>query len=318
MPPIEVSIVVPVKAFNKNLDQCLKKCLELNYPAFEIICLPDKTFEYDKRVEIIPTGSIIGPSEKRDLALNKALGQYIAYIDDDAYPCREWLAHAVRHFDDEKVAAVGGPGVTPKEDSLMQKVSGYIYESFLGSGSAINRYLPKKTKEVDDWPSCNLIVRKSVMQKIGGFGNKYWPGEDTVACQRIKELGYKIIYDPKVLVYHHRRRVFKPHLKQIWNYGLHRGYFVRKIGGNSLRLNYFLPTFLVFFLFFGLLSLLNPLTTIIYLSFLAIYLFAILFTAISAKDLKAMGLVFFGIILTHLTYGLAFVKGLLSRRLTEE
>lgn len=317
MPSIEVSIVVPVKTFNKNLDQCLSRCLNLNFSNFELICLPDNSFNYDNKVNIIATGPI-GPSEKRDLALKKARGKYLAFIDDDAYPCKNWLKFAIRHFDDDQVAAVGGPGVTPKEDSPLQKASGYIYESFWGSGSAVNRYLQKKEKEVDDWPSCNLIVRKNVMQEIGGFGDKFWPGEDTLACQRIIGLGHKIIYDPNVLIYHHRRKLFKPHLLQIWNYGLHRGYFVRKFRGNSLKVNYFIPSLFVIFLVGGLFSLFQPLLTTIYFSFIAFYLLFIFIASIKIKSIKAMHLVFFGIILTHLAYGISFIKGFFSGRLKEE
>ncbi len=36
-----VAIVIAVKNFNANLEQNIIKCLELDYPNFEIIVLPD-------------------------------------------------------------------------------------------------------------------------------------------------------------------------------------------------------------------------------------------------------------------------------------
>jgi len=74
----------------------------------------------------------------------------------------------------------------------------------------------------------------------------------------VSGLRMKIIYDPEVLVWHHRRELFWPHLKQIGNYALHRGKFAKEFPETSLRLSYFVPTiFLVFLIAGTLLSLLE-------------------------------------------------------------
>ena len=109
----------------------------------------------------------------------------MAFLDDDAYPVESWLSLALKHFTDPEIAAVGGPAVTPDSDSLMQKASGGVYCSSLMSGQYVYRYLPKKERFVDDYPSCNFLVRKSVMLALGGFNTKFWPGEDTFLCLKI-------------------------------------------------------------------------------------------------------------------------------------
>lgn len=253
------------------------------------------------------------------MALRYAKGEILAFIDDDAYPQKDWLKNAVEDFRDESVAAVGGPAVTAFNDSLLQKASGKIYSSFLVSGSFIYRYLPRKRREVDDIPSCNFIIRKSVMQDLGGFNTSFWPGEDTKLCLDItKKLKKKIIYDPKVLVFHHRRPLFLPHLKQIANYGLHRGYFVKKYPETSLKFIFFLPTLFLFALLIGAgLSLLFAPLKALYLSGVFFYLFLVFIFSIS-KELRLIPLLFFGIILTHIAYGAYFLKGLFSENLKEE
>jgi GT2 family glycosyltransferase len=157
------------------------------------------------------------------------------------------------------------------------------------------------------------------MQELGGFDTNFWPGEDTKLCLDItKKLGKKIIYDPQVLVYHHRRPLFTPHLKQIASYALHRGYFVKKYSQTSLRLAYFIPTLFLSALIIGaVLSLISVPFRMIYLSGLSLYLFLVFISSIF-KDLRLIPLVFLGIISTHLTYGFWFLKGLLSLRLKEE
>jgi GT2 family glycosyltransferase len=306
----------------------------LDYPDFEILVLPDEpiknrdSYYFCKSgnlpkivavpIFVIPTGPV-SPAHKRDMALEHARGEIIAFLDDDAYPVKDWLTHAVKYFSDEAVGAVGGPAVTPESDSSMQKASGAVYASVLVSGKYGYRYVPRGKTEVEDYPSCNLLVRKSILLEVGGFNTLFWPGEDTKLCLDItKKLGKKIIYDPGVVVYHHRRPLFKPHLKQISSYALHRGYFVKKYPETSLRIAYFLPSLLVAGLIFGgITSIAFPPFRLIY--FLGVYLYVLLVIFFSfSKQIALIPPVFFGIIITHITYGVYFLKGLLSQKLSEE
>ncbi|MCX5696474.1 MAG: glycosyltransferase [Candidatus Omnitrophica bacterium] len=329
-----VSIIIAVKAWQKNLAVCLDKCQGLNFKDFEILVLPDKAFDSQvlpvgsAPVSIIPTGPV-SPAEKRDIALCYAKAPILAFIDDDTYPDKDWLKNAVGNFSDPEIAAVGGPAITPGEDTLKARASGIIYSSFLVSGKFVYRYLPMKRQEVDDYPSCNFLVRKSIMDQLGGFKTNFWPGEDTKLCLQItQELKKKIIYDPRALLYHHRRELFIPHIRQILSYALHRGYFAKRFPETSLRLYYFIPSIFVFLsLSGGLIGLFFEPVRFVYFIGIYIYLAIVFFTAfflVSAQshDFLEKGelvfLVWSGIILTHITYGGYFIKGLLSNKLQEE
>jgi len=323
-----VSIIVAVGKNNPNLQECIRYCLALDYPALELLILPDEDWKhsYPANVKIIPTGKEL-PAKKRDIGVDHAQGEIVAFLDDDTYPVKDWLITAVNIFlESDQIAAVSGPAVTPPSNDLMQQASGLIYSSWLVGGSYRYRYIPQSRREVDDYPTCNLLVRKSVMQEIGGFNTIFWPGEDTKLCFAIvQNLKKKIIYDPKVLVYHHRRRLFRGHLKQILSYGLHRGYFVKRFPATSFRLSYFLPTILVLGILFGwLLLYINIAFFYLYLLGIGTYLISALITGLIAKadrypaDLKLKLAVFAGLIVSHFGYGIWFVKGLLASKLPEE
>lgn len=316
-----VSIIIPVKDNTENLRNCIKNCRSVEYPDFEIIVLPDNPIDDygSSEVKIVPTGSM-GPAEKRNIGIRHSRGEVLAFLDDDVFPEKDWLKNATKNFEDPDVAAVGGPAVTPEDSPILQKASGLIYSSYLASGRESGRYIPRRKREVDDYPTCNFIVKKSIMDELGGFQTKFWPGEDTAICLRItKHLNKKIIYDPEVLVYHHRRRLFGPHLKQIMSYALHRGYFVKRFPETSFRLSYFLPSLLVTGLVAGaIFAFFYPTLRFVYFSIVGIYLSLALLSGLSHKNLKFVWLVTSGTILTHLFYGVWFIKGLLSRRLSEE
>jgi glycosyltransferase involved in cell wall biosynthesis len=313
---MKVTILIPCKEIGLHVQECVRHCLLLDYPEYEILVLPNSPTDGELQgARVVSTGDV-GPSEKRDFGASLSDGDLLAFIDDDAYPSRGWLREAVRHFEDEDVAAVGGPAVTPPHDDLFQKASGMVYSSPLGGGNLAYRYIPKEGREVDDFPSCNLIVRREIFEELGGFNTQYWPGEDTKLCFEIThKLKKKIVYDPKVLIYHHRRRLFLPHLRQVWNYALHRGYFAKRFPATSLRPGYFLPSLLVVGLLTGpLLSAFSPAIQTIYIAGGSLYLGGVLLSSLQ-KDLRLIPLVFLGIPLTHITYGIGFMKGMVTGEL---
>ena len=330
----EVSIIIPVKEINNYLrKETIPAILKQTYKNFEIIIVSDKeSKEKFSKTKIIPTWPKTGPADKRDIGAKKAKGKILAFLDDDSYPDKNWLKNAIKIFQEgNKISAVCGPTLTPSHNNLRQKASGCVWSTWLGSGGAgTYRCAIAKRQEVDDYPTVNFLVRKKDFLAVGGFNSHFWPGEDTKLCLDLtKKLGKKIIYDPRVLVYHHRREVFRLHLKQISRYAIHRGHFARILPQTSFRIGYLMPTFFVLGLIGGpiLIFLLEifqfcavsiPLF-ILYLFSIFLYLMALLITAIQVylkeKNFKLALLVIPSIFITHLIYGTLLVKGFLSPKL---
>ena len=312
----KISIIIPVKEINDYIRQAMKYYADLEYDKYEILIFPDYMSDEDfPHTRIIPSGEV-GPADKRDMALQYAEGEIFAFIDDDAYPAKDWLKNAVRYFENPEVGAVGGPAVTAPDDDIWQQASGKIYESFLCSGAYTYRYLPKEEREVEDLPSVNLIVRRDVFEQIGGYDSNYYPGEDTKLCLDIVESGKKIIYSPDVLVYHHRRKVFMQHLKQATNYAKHRGYFAKALPKTSCKPAYFIPSLFVLGLVGGpILSFLIPILWYFYFAVIVLYLVLLMVSIRKTGSFRLWILTFIGIIMTHIGYGLMFIRGLCSREL---
>ena len=328
-----VSIIIAVKAFCENLGECVSKCLELDYKDCEILILPDSNFSesllpQSSKIRIISTGGVT-PPKKRDIGVREAKGEILAFLDDDTYPVKEWLKEAVKIFkESDDIGCVCGPAITPSNDSILQKGSGLVYASPLVSGNHIFRYVPKARKEVFDFPSCNFLIRKDLFNQVGGFDKPFWPGEDTFLCLKVLGTGEKMVYAPKVLVFHHRRSLLRGHLNQIKSYALHRGYFVKRYPKTSLRIEYFIPSvFVIGLLASGFLGLFSSSARVIYLYVLAIYLILILGSSFllvireRERYINRVGLLFLvisGIISTHIAYGFYFIKGLLAKKMIEE
>ena len=243
--PLVSIIVVDYKRKNPYLIECLNAIQKQTYKNYEILLICDYKVENLKYPKLRQKyyGSYVGPAEKRDEGGRLAKGDILAFLDDDAYPSGAWLEHLVPHFKNESIAGVGGPGVTPPYISWEEEASGWASASPAGAGPYTYRFLPGKRQFVDDYPSMNLAVRKTDFKKVSGYDSNYWPGEDTKLCLDLTHyLGKRIIYEPKAIVYHHRRPILFAHLRQNGNFGLHRGVFARILPKTSLKLVYFLPS----------------------------------------------------------------------------
>ncbi|MFH1280085.1 MAG: glycosyltransferase [Candidatus Beckwithbacteria bacterium] len=287
-----ISIIIPCKSKKDICPELLPALKSQSLKPKEIIIVPDIFYKGSTFVKILPHKG--DPATKRDYAAKKSVGTVLTFIDSDAYPDKNWLKNATKHLKPKNITAVCGPGLTPSTNTKQQKVSGLVWSTLIGAGPYYYRNRPASSRFVDDYPTFNLLVKKKDFLTVNGFDTKFWPGEDTKLCLDLTyKLNKKILYHPSIFVYHHRRPIFLPHLQQVSRYGFQRGRFVRLFPQTSRRLSYFIPLF--FLLTF-------PLTW-------PIYLFVILLTGLYHHSLRLPQAIF----LTHLTYAIYFIKGLLIK-----
>lgn len=313
----KISIIMPLQQVDRYVRESVSHLLRQTYPDFELILLPNEPLSrnpFGKRVKVIPVGNI-QPAEKRNIGAQKAKGSILAFIDDDAYPVdRHWLARAAEYFSSsESTGAVGGPNLTPPDDGTFQLVCGEVLASPLFSGPASKRYKRGKPGPYHDLPSCNLFVDTKAFHEAGGFYPRFWPGEDTKLCSDILTLGKRILYDPDIAVYHHRRKGWEGYIRQTFRFGLHRGYFMKIFPKTSLRPIFFIPLLFVLGLFFGpWLGFIHPWFLYTYIGVLALYGILLMSTSLTSKRLSTIPLFLLMGFATHVAYGIGVLIGLLT------
>lgn len=319
------SIVIPVKAVNAYVRENVPHIQALSRDDWELIILPNEHADdewNDPRIRLEPTGRV-GPAKKRDTGADLAQGDILVFLDDDSYPEPELLGVAERHFSDESVVAIGGPAITPPQDTFWQRVSGAVFLSRFSGGNP-ERYVPiGDVREVDDWPSVNLMVRRDEFLSIGGFDSAFWPGEDTKLClDLIEKTGKAILYVPELRVWHHRRAGLFSHLKQVGGYGLHRGFFARILPGNSRKPLFFIPSaFVIFVVLSMILPLLVPQLSWLMLLGWAIYALALVKVWWDLNRFEGALVALAALpytVLTHLWYGIRFIQGLCTTHLVSK
>jgi len=259
-----VSVIIPLREISyflifENLPAFEKQSIK----QFEVIVLPNEQTLYDltllkqyKWLRIVPTGTVTRPAMKRDIGAKQAKATILAFLDDDAFPTKNWIEMGIRSLKNKSVVASGGPGKIPPNAGSWELSFDQVLTSFVGSGGLDYRFTEGKKRFVDDFPSMNFFIKNETFKKLGGFNNDYWPGEDSKLCNDIvyKE-NKKILYDPNIVVFHHRRNALYDFLKQHANYGFHRGAFFAQGDSNSKRIAYLLPSlFIIYVLFLSVIS----------------------------------------------------------------
>ena len=283
--------------------------------------------DYDKNNIEIFQAEGTHPTVQRNECIKQASGDIVYFIDNDSMVNPNNIKKAVEIFEtNENVAIVGGPAIH-NVNSSKEKYIDKCMRSYYAVGPIANRYSVNKTSSREgtdrDVILCNLFIRLNVLFEAGLFNESLYPNEENALIDKILSLGYKLMYDPQIIVKRPPRSSLRLYIKMLLNYG--RGRFEQLYRDfNKKNLIFTLPAFFSLYIIF------LPIVLFIFLitkiNFLAIYFipfglyFAITLLAGIITSLKEAGFInkikgFFVFpymfFITHFFYGLGFFYGII-------
>ena len=212
----KISVVVCSCNGSRTIGETLAALEKLDYPDYEIVVVDDGSTDptsviaerYD--VKLIRVDNQ-GLSAARNLGMNAATGEIVAYLDDDAYPDPHWLTYLASAFMRTNHAGIGGPNIAPPSD-------GVIADCVANApGGPVHVLLSDEVAE--HIPGCNMAFRREQLLAIGGFDPRFRvAGDDVDLCWRLQERGWTLGFAPTAVVWHHRRNSITAYLKQQYSY----------------------------------------------------------------------------------------------------
>jgi GT2 family glycosyltransferase len=324
---VKFSIIIPLKKNNLNLEKNVNVINKISKSdkknKYEIIViLNNRDYLLEKKyknVNFLISGPV-GPAKKRDIGAKLSKGDYLVFFDDDSFPKKNYFKVLSKTIKKNNYKVFCGPGISPNNQTLAERLSGIFYESNLSGGSKIRYNSIGKQKEVEDWPSVNFVIKKNFFFKIGMFNTHYYPGEDTILCDKITKINNeKILYVPQLVVYHRRRSNLLSHLKQIYGYSTHRGFFLKKYGKSSKKTIYAIPS--IFFISLIASTFLMHLNSYLKIYFFLLlnsyFIFLLVFFIETLFKLKSLYSIFVFpyVLLSHFVYGYGYLIGLIKKDL---
>jgi glycosyltransferase involved in cell wall biosynthesis len=229
-----VTVVVPVYNSRGTIGKCLDSLTALDHPSFEIIVLDDgstdgtpETCESYTRVKTVRLKRG-GPSRARNLGIDLAAGEFVAFTDGDCVVDRNWLQELEKGFLSPEVGGVGGDQKSPDDESM----TGKRIQEFMKCIGFVTGYIKtdRSLRETEHNPSCCSMYRRKVLQEVGGFEEGLFPSEDVDLDLKIKKRGYKLIYNPAASVAHYRPGTYSGFAGMMRRYGQSQWPLVRKYG----------------------------------------------------------------------------------------
>ena len=218
-----VSVIIPVRNRPLEIEACLRSLGEVVYPPekLEIIVVDDaSTDQTPFTVSAFPVHLISLKENKqasycRNLASRKARGDILAFIDSDCLAEPLWLQELIPAFKDPSLGAVGGI-----VDSYFVESSLDRYEQV--KSSLIVGFRAKRPLERERFfyvPSCNLLARRDLFLKLGGFKEELFVGEDVDLCWRLQDAGHHVEFRAAGRVYHRHRNRLRHFCRRRFDYG---------------------------------------------------------------------------------------------------
>jgi O-antigen biosynthesis protein len=211
------SVVVCAYQAEDTIGECLQSLTELDYPDYEVLVVDDGSTDATAAiargfpVRLLPRGRL-GLSGARNVGLENAEGEIVAYIDADAQADPDWLTFLVLALEAPGTAGAGGPNPVPPDDPPVAQCVARA------PGGPIHVLLDDERAE--HVPGCNMAFWREHLIEIGGFDPIYKAaGDDVDVCWKLLDRGYEIRFHASALVWHRRRGSVRAFWRQQLGYG---------------------------------------------------------------------------------------------------
>ena len=213
--PAKVSIVITSRNNEQTIGECLTSIFELDYPkdSVEVIVIDavssDKTLQIAETYPVKAFSKPLNAPAAYNFAMKIASYEILGFVDADAKVERTWLKKLIARLGEPKTAGVSGNIETWNAENPLARSIGYDIKSrYARIGDYVERVA-----------TMNLLLKKSVLEEVGGFDEGFPSQYDTELGFRISRLGYRIAFERTATCYHFNRPTVRAYFRQQLQYG---------------------------------------------------------------------------------------------------
>ena len=210
-----ISIIVPVYNEISQTIACLKSIYQQRVSVtYEVIIADDASPDpFHKVLQDIPGLRYVRQPENLHFLLNCnraaeiARGEYLIFLNNDTLVKPGWMENLLATFREHGNVGIAGSKLVYPSGEL-QEAGGIIWEDASGwnwgKGQNADHPIYNFVRDVDYISGASLMIPTSLWREIGGFNENLEKAyyEDTDLCFKVREMGYRVVYQPASVVIH--------------------------------------------------------------------------------------------------------------------
>jgi len=215
-----VSVVIPAYGLCSHLTETIEALLDQICQPAEIIVVHTGTHDpsnvlsrYGDKVRVFHSNDRMLGGAARNVGLQKAQYDWVAFVDSDVVPSRVWLQ--------ELLAVVASSADRFAVGSIGYADSGGYWGICLWvvEFGIVHPYLP--AGEIESGASANMMAPRAAISKLNGFPEHFQPGEDTALHAGLRGLGLSLHFCPLALVNHYNPHGFRHCVQHLYHLGFY-------------------------------------------------------------------------------------------------
>ncbi len=214
----KISVIIVNWNVGELFSRCIKSVLDTKYSNLELILIDNNSkirpkVVNDPHVTFIQNESNIGFPAAVNQGLKLFNGDYVLLLNPDTKIPQDFFEKAVDCLKSDSRIGVMGPkfvdpdgtpqGSVYRETSIVRTVQ----EFWFGKKGLTEKYIPNTEHRVPAVIDCVMgacmFMPKKVVEKVGLFTNQVFIFyEDLDYCRRIRKHGYKVVFNPDIVIKH--------------------------------------------------------------------------------------------------------------------
>ena len=212
----KVSIVIVNWNGKKFLKNCLDSLRKITYNPVEIIVVDNNSTDesgtfvkkYYPKVKLIENKKNYGFAGGANIGFKHVSGSYVLFLNNDTVVTADFLEPLLADFlKDPTIGCLQSQMRVLKDKSILDvagdfmSFTGFLYHYGYRKKANLEKY--GRQKMIFSAKGACMIFPRSLLQKIGLFDEDFFIFfEETDLCFRVWLAGYKVLYEPKSVIYH--------------------------------------------------------------------------------------------------------------------
>ena len=204
----KISVIIVNWNVGQAFARCIKSVLDTKYPNLELILIDNSSktkpmVGSDPRITFIQNETNIGLPHAWNQGLKKATGDYILVLNPDTKLPKEYFNTELELLKSDPKIGVVGPKFVDTDGTPQGSV--FPEPSIINTILNKNKFTPesKTPIEVNSVSGACLFFSRKTLEVVGPFTEEVFMFfEDMDFCRRLRQVGLKVVFDPRVAIVH--------------------------------------------------------------------------------------------------------------------